>query len=74
MKHKGFLTCLFGWRSLTEKVMEVKTELNRRLFQHGKIGQESVNPLGYGVMKGDYSHSNYPMVAIGQFIYTKGYF
>ena len=21
MKHKGFLICLFGWRSLTEKAM-----------------------------------------------------
>ena len=58
MKHKGFLTCLFGWRSLTEKVKEAKKELNRRMFQHGKIGQESVNPLVYGVMKGYYLHNN----------------
>ena len=32
---------------------EVKEEISGRMFQHGKIGQEkSVNPLGYGVIKG----------------------
>ena len=60
MKHKGFLFCLFGWISLTQKVMEAKKELNRRMFQHGKMGQEKGHPLGYGVMKGDYLHNNYP--------------
>ena len=46
MKHKGFLFCLFGWRSLNEKVMEVKKELNRRMFQHGKIGQDKCQSIG----------------------------
>ena len=54
--------------------MEVKKEQSKRMFQHGKIGQESANPLGYGVMKGDYLQKNHPRVSIGQVIYTKGSF
>ena len=56
MKHKGGLSDLvvrLSQRSLTEKVMEWK-EKSSRMFRQKRIGQESVNPLGYGVMKGNY--------------------
>ena len=52
--------------------MEVNKELNRRMFRQKKIGQKSVNPLVYGVMKGDYLHDNYSRVFIGKVIYTRG--
>ena len=78
MKHRGFyFVCLvgfLGWISLTEKVMEVRKGLNRKDVLAWENRSRSNNPLGYGVMKGDYLHNNYPRVSIGQVIYTKGYF
>ena len=45
MKHRG-LVCLFGWRSLTKRLSEVKKEISRRMFQHGKISQEKCQSIG----------------------------
>ena len=30
----------------------MKKEISGEMFQHGKIGQKSAKPLGYGVIKG----------------------
>ena len=59
MKHKGFLNDFFiGLEIINwEGYVEWK-EQSSMMFRQQKIGQESVNPLGYGVMKGDYLHNN----------------
>ena len=35
----------------------MKKEVSERMFQHGKIGQKSAKPLGYGVIKG-FTHTS----------------